>query len=127
MLLLAVQTPKLRSTVNTQELERKMTFDYDETRSKLENHFLGDFLLKIWDDHIDSGRTKRTIWDLSIINAFLHPERMEEVEIMTSKDNGNRKIYYYKELPLYSFSNKRILYRYKSIQMAYKRRHLRIR
>jgi len=75
----------------------KMTFDYEETRSKLENHFLGDFLLKIWDDHIDGGRAKRTIWDLSIINAFLHPEWMEEVEITTSKDNGNRKLYYYKD------------------------------
>lgn len=75
----------------------KMTFDYDESRSKMENHFLGDFLLKIWDDHIDGGRTSRTIWDLSIINAFLHPEWMEEVEIKTSKDNGNRTVYYYKD------------------------------
>lgn len=75
----------------------KMTFDYDESRTKMENHFLGDFLLKIWDYHIDGGRTKRTIWDLSIINAFLHPDWMEEVEIMTSKDNGNRKVFYYKD------------------------------
>lgn len=75
----------------------QMTFDYEENRSKLEGHFLGDFLLKIWDDHIDAGRTKRTIWDLSIINAFLHPEWMEEVEITTSRDNGNRKVFYYKD------------------------------
>ena len=75
----------------------QMTFGYDETREKLENHFLGDFLLKIWDDHIDGGRTQRTIWDLSIINAFLHPEWMEEVEITTSKDNGNRKVFYYRD------------------------------
>lgn len=75
----------------------KMTFDYDKTRSELENHFLGNFLLKTWDDHIDSGRTKRTIWDLSIVNAFLHPEWMEEVEITTSKDNGSRTVFYYKD------------------------------
>ena len=75
----------------------QMTFDYDETREKLENHFLGDFLLKIWDDHIDGGRTTRTIWDLSIINAFIHPEWMDEVEIKTSKDNGHRKVFYYKD------------------------------
>jgi inosine-uridine nucleoside N-ribohydrolase len=75
----------------------KMTFDYGESRSQLENHFLGDFLLKIWDDHIDGGRTKRTIWDLSIVNAFLHPEWMEEIEITTSKDNGDRTIFYYKD------------------------------
>lgn len=75
----------------------KMTFDYEESRDKMENHFLGDFLLKIWDDHIDGGRTSRTIWDLSIINAFLHPEWMEEVEIKTSKDNGDRSVYYYKD------------------------------
>jgi len=75
----------------------QMTFEYKETRTKLEHHFLGDFLLKIWDDHIDSGRDQRTIWDLSIINAFLHPEWMEEVEVTTSKDNGNRKLFYYKD------------------------------
>ncbi|MFK7812628.1 MAG: nucleoside hydrolase [Maribacter sp.] len=75
----------------------KITFEYEETRKELENHFLGDFLLKIWGDHIDSGRMQRTIWDLSIIDAFLHPEWMEEVEITTSKDNGNRKIFYYKD------------------------------
>lgn len=75
----------------------KMTFDYKQTRKELENHFLGDFLLKVWDDHIDSGRAQRTIWDLSIVNALLHPEWMEEVEITTSKDNGNRNVYYYKD------------------------------
>ena len=75
----------------------KMTFEYEETRAKLENHFLGDFLLKVWDDHIDGGRTQRTIWDLTIVNAFLHPEWMEEVEITTSKDNGGRKVFYYKD------------------------------
>ena len=75
----------------------KMTFEYEETRAKLENHFLGDFLLKVWDDHIDGGRTQRTIWDLTIVNAFLHPEWMEEVEITTSKDNGSRKVFYYKD------------------------------
>ena len=75
----------------------KMTFEYDATRKKIENHFLGDFLLKIWDDHIDGGRIKRTIWDLAIVNAFLHPEWMEEVVITTSKDHGNRNVYYYKD------------------------------
>lgn len=73
----------------------KMTFDYDETRLKLENHFLGNFLLKIWDDHIDGGRRQRTIWDLTIAYAFLHPDWFEEEEIVTSKDNGNKKVYYY--------------------------------
>jgi len=75
----------------------KMTFDYAQTRKELEDHFLGDFLLKVWDDHIDGGRAQRTIWDLSIVNAFLYPEWMEEVEITTSKNNGNRKVYYYKD------------------------------
>jgi len=75
----------------------KMTFNYEKSQSQLENHFLGDFLLKIWDDHIDGGRNQRTIWDLTIVNAFLHPDWMEEIEITTSKDNGNKKVYYYKD------------------------------
>ena len=78
-------------------LASKMKFDYDETKTNLQNHFLGDFLLKIWDDHIDGGRMERTIWDLSIINAFLHPDWMEEVSIKTSKDNGGRNVFYYKD------------------------------
>ncbi len=76
----------------------KMTFDYDETRTKLANRPLGDFLLKIWDDHIDGGRLSRTIWDLSIIDAFLYPEWATEVTITTSKDNGNRNVFYYKDI-----------------------------
>ena len=75
----------------------QITFKYSETRNQIENHFLGDFLLKIWDDHVDGGRTQRTLWDLTIVYAFLHPEWMQEVEITTSKDSGSRKIFYYKD------------------------------
>ena len=75
----------------------QITFKYSETRKQIENHFLGDFLLKIWDDHVDGGRTQRTLWDLTIVYAFLHPEWMQEVEITTSKDSGGRKIFYYKD------------------------------
>ncbi len=75
----------------------KIKFTYDETREKLGGHFLGAYLLKVWDDHIDGGRTSRIIWDLSIINAVIRPNWVEEVAITTSKDNGNRIIYYYKD------------------------------
>ncbi len=75
----------------------KMQFTYDETRAKLKDHFLGAYLLKVWDDHIDGGRSSRTIWDLTIIDAVLNPSWAEEVPITTSKDNGNRTIYYYKD------------------------------
>ncbi len=76
----------------------KMTFDYDTTKARLKGQKLGDFLLKIWDDHVDGGRAVRTIWDLAIIDAFLHPEWATEITIMTSKDNGGREIFYYKDI-----------------------------
>lgn len=75
----------------------KMKFNYKDTERELSGHFLGEYLLKIWDDHIDGGRVARTIWDLAIIDAFLHPEWAEEVEITTSKDNGNRKVFFYRD------------------------------
>ncbi len=75
----------------------KMTFVYDETYANLNGHFLGDYLLKVWDDHIDGGRNSRTIWDLTIIDAVINSEWAEEVPIITSKDNGNRTVYYYKD------------------------------
>lgn len=78
----------------------KMTFEYDLTKEKIGNTYLGDFLLNIWQNHIDGGRRIRTIWDLSIVYGFLHPEWLEEIQITSSKENGNRKIYYYKNIDI---------------------------
>ncbi len=76
-----------------------MVFDFDETVQRLEGiHPLGDFLVDRWHQHLDGGRKQRTIWDLALIEALIHPEWVEKVEITTSRDNGSRKIHYFRSI-----------------------------
>ncbi len=76
-----------------------MTFTFEETKNKFQGvHPLGDFLVDRWFQHLDGGRKNRVIWDLALIEAMIHPDWAEKVEITTSKDNGNRKIFYYKSI-----------------------------
>ncbi len=77
----------------------KMTFNYAETEQKLRGkHGVLDFLVDRWYEHLDGSRYERTIWDLSIIEAIIHPEWVEEVKIMTTKENYSRPVYYYKDI-----------------------------
>ena len=77
----------------------KMKFSYEETEAKLpsENR-VSKLLLERWYQHLDGGRKERTIWDLALIQAIIFPEWAEKTEIITSKDNGQRKIYYYSSI-----------------------------
>lgn len=78
-------------------LASQMTFDWDETKSCLEGkHEVFDFLLHRWYNHLDNGRQTRVIWDLTIIDALIYPEKVEELKVTTSKENGSREVYYYK-------------------------------
>lgn len=77
----------------------QMTFEYEETKAKLGGkHDLLDFLLARWYNHLDGGRAERTIWDLAIIDAVIHPNWVEEVKIMSSKENYSRPIHYIKDI-----------------------------
>ncbi len=76
-----------------------MTFTFAEVEEKLANaHPLGNFLVDRWYQHLDGSRKKRTIWDLALIEAIIHPEWAETVEVTTSRDSGNRKINYYRSI-----------------------------
>lgn len=76
-----------------------MQFDFEETKEQLPaNHPLSRLLLDRWYEHLDGGRAQRTIWDLALIQAIVHPEWTEKITITTSKDNGNRPIHYYKKV-----------------------------
>lgn len=78
---------------------QQMRFDFAETVNHLRGkHTLGDFLLDRWTNHLDGERKERTIWDLALIQAMIHPEWAEEVIITTSKDSGNKKVYYFKSI-----------------------------
>ena len=77
----------------------KMKMDWDETVKRIKGkHDMLDFLVQRWYDHLDGGRRERTIWDLALIQAVIHPELAEEVKVKTSKEKGNREIWFYKDI-----------------------------
>ncbi|WKN40614.1 nucleoside hydrolase [Tunicatimonas pelagia] len=76
-----------------------MKFTFAEVEEKLSGtHQLGSFLVDRWYQHLDGSRKERTIWDLALIEAIIHPEWAETVEVTTSRDSGNRKINYYRSI-----------------------------
>jgi hypothetical protein len=54
---------------------------------------------------MDGARSSRTIWDLTIIDALLFPDKVEEVKIKTSPENGSREVFYYKSIDADFFRN----------------------
>jgi inosine-uridine nucleoside N-ribohydrolase len=77
----------------------EMVFNWQETEEKFKGkHDLLDFLLQRWYNHLDGGRGERTIWDLALIQAIIHPQLAEEVKIKTSKEKGDREIWMYKSI-----------------------------
>jgi purine nucleosidase len=78
---------------------RQMVFGYAETEARLRGiHPLGNLLVDRWYNQMGGGRLSRVIWDLALIEAMIHPEWAEQAEVMTSKDNGNRSIWFYKSI-----------------------------
>lgn len=78
---------------------RALTFSYAETEARLRGvHPLGTLLVERWFNHLGGGRVTRVIWDLAVVEALIHPEWAGQVEVMTSKDNGNRRIWFYKTI-----------------------------
>ena len=76
-----------------------MKFTFAEVEEKLLNaHPMGKILVDRWYQHLDGSRKERTIWDLALIEAIIHPEWAEMVEVTTSRDSGNRKINYYRSI-----------------------------
>ncbi|MEM9674547.1 MAG: nucleoside hydrolase [Cyclobacteriaceae bacterium] len=76
-----------------------MTFTFAEVKEKLRNaNPMGKILVDRWYQHLDGSRKQRTIWDLALIEAIIHPEWAEEVEVTTSRDSGNRQINYYRSV-----------------------------
>lgn len=93
----------LRSTVRLHIIPvstaRSLVFGYAETEAQLRGvHPLGNLLIDRWYQQMGGGRLSRILWDLALIEAMIHPEWAEQVEMMTSKDNGNRPIWFYKSI-----------------------------
>lgn len=73
-----------------------LTFTSDEIKANFtKNNGLSMLLMDRWYEHIDGGRKMRVVWDLALIQAILFPEWTKQTTIVSSKDNGQRKIHYY--------------------------------
>ncbi|MEO0526917.1 MAG: nucleoside hydrolase [Bacteroidota bacterium] len=75
-----------------------LVFEMETVKTIFKTHSLGNFLLNRWNTHLDGSRANRVIWDLALVNAYINPKWVEQVEIITSKDNGDRKVFYYKSI-----------------------------
>ena len=77
----------------------KLTFDYDRWYKTFHHvHPFTDFLMARWDQHLDGARQRRTIWDLALIEAMIHPDMATITKVKTSKEFGNRTIHYYSDI-----------------------------
>ena len=77
----------------------KMIYKWEETEAQLKDlKEPAGFLLHRWYNHYDGGRKERILWDLALVQAIIFPEMADEVEIHTSKEKGNRKVWMYKDI-----------------------------
>jgi inosine-uridine nucleoside N-ribohydrolase len=73
-----------------------MRFEMQQVREKFRGRTpLLDFLVDRWVQHVDPGRYSRTIWDLAVIEAILHPEMAPEEEVATPPESTPRKVWMY--------------------------------
>lgn len=77
---------------------REMKVSYVELRGKFIDYSLGKYLIRRWDEHLDPLRKERILWDVALVEAFLHPEWTVSTTIRMSKDNGDRNIEFYREI-----------------------------
>jgi len=73
----------------------EMIVDFDQMNAKIGTHFLGDFLMRRWKEHLDGSRRNRILWDLSLVALFINPDFGTTRTVTTSKDSGNRPITFY--------------------------------
>jgi inosine-uridine nucleoside N-ribohydrolase len=71
-----------------------MRFQIEEVRERFRGRApLLDFLADRWERHVDAGRRSRTIWDLALVEAVVHPEMAREIEVPTPPENTPRKVW----------------------------------
>ena len=76
-----------------------MKFEMDELKQKFANrNDLLDLLYRRWVDHVDAGRARRTIWDLSVISCLIHTEFGDEIKAKTPPENTPRDVYVFSKI-----------------------------
>lgn len=77
---------------------RTLEVSFEKWKAEIGSHFLGRYLLKRWEDHLDGARQKRVLWDLALVAAFLNPEFGRTRVVRTSRDSGGRPIVFFSQI-----------------------------
>ncbi len=76
-----------------------MKFEMAELKQKFANrNDLLDLLYRRWVDHVDAGRYRRTIWDLSVISCLINSKFGEEIKATTPPENTQRDVYLFSKI-----------------------------
>jgi inosine-uridine nucleoside N-ribohydrolase len=94
-----LDTKDLETHIIPVNVASAMIFEMDE----LKKNFAGrndllDLLYRRWVDHIDGGRARRTIWDLSVITCLIHPNLGKEITAQTPPENTSRHVHIFSEI-----------------------------
>ncbi len=76
-----------------------MNFEMAELRQRFAGKGdLVDLLYRRWVEHADGGRTRRTIWDLSVIGCLIQPDFGTEIEVAAPPENGGRTVHVFSKI-----------------------------
>ena len=94
-----LNTRNLETHIVPVNVAAAMSFTMDE----LKRNFAGrndllDLLYRRWVNHVDGGRQKRTIWDLSVITCLIHPEMGTEIQVTTPPENTQRQVFVFSKI-----------------------------
>lgn len=85
-------------TIMTTTTSFALKFDRDETYAKLdENVAIEKILADRWRVHNPQDKT-RVMWDLALVEAYLHPEWSKISQVMTPPENTQRKVNVFTEI-----------------------------
>lgn len=59
---------------------------------------LGKALTERWKEHAPEHMTKWIMWDLALVEALIHPEIAETIQVKTPLENTERKVTLYKKI-----------------------------
>jgi hypothetical protein len=75
-----------------------MEVSFEKWKAEIGSHFLGDYLIKRWEGHLDGARQKRVLWDLALVSVFLNPEFGRTRVVRTSRDSGGKPIVFFSQI-----------------------------
>jgi inosine-uridine nucleoside N-ribohydrolase len=74
------------------------TWDREDTFNRLSGTgALGEYLKNRWQS-FGPDATRWIMWDVALLQAFLHPELAEETTVMTPPENTRRKVFMYTDI-----------------------------